>query len=201
MKKIPTLFIRKFENHKVAMVTREFTNDECKKAFLEGRATIKFDGSCCAVINGKFYKRYDAKKGKPIPKGAIKCQKEADEITGHLPCWVEIKENESTDKWFIAAYKTYEKEYGRPKGGTYEAIGKHFQGNPYNYDYDILVPHGRALAKLGERTFESLKIYLAEAPQEGIVFWIDGKPICKIKRSDFGFEWPIKEKQRGEKKD
>lgn len=142
MKKIPTLFVREYENHKVVKVTREFTNDECKRAFLEGRATVKFDGSCCAVIDGKFYKRYDAKKGKPIPDGAI---------------------------------------------------GKHFQGNPYNHDYDILVPHGRALAKLDERTFESVKTYLAGAPQEGIVFWIDEKPVCKIKRTDFGFQWPIRE--------
>lgn len=27
---------------------------------------------------------------------------------------------------------------------------------------------------------------------EGIVFWKDGEPKCKIKRSDFGFQWPVK---------
>ena len=27
---------------------------------------------------------------------------------------------------------------------------------------------------------------------EGLVFWKDGEPQCKIKRSDFEFEWPIK---------
>ena len=32
MKKIPTLFIREYENHKVVRVTKEFTNDECKKS-------------------------------------------------------------------------------------------------------------------------------------------------------------------------
>ena len=195
MKKIPTLFIREYENHKVVNVTKEFTNDECKKAFLEGKATVKFDGSCCAVIDGKFYKRYDAKKGKPIPEGAIKCQEEPDEITGHLPCWVEVKEDEPSDKWFIAAFKTYEKEYGKPKDKTYEAIGKHFQGNPYKHDYDILVPHGEALCTLDTRTFESVKSYLAEYPQEGIVFWLDGKPVCKIKRTDFGYQWPIRERE------
>ena len=25
----------------------------------------------------------------------------------------------------------------------------------------------------------------------GIVFWKDGEPRCKIKRSDFGFKWPV----------
>jgi hypothetical protein len=36
-------------------------------------ATRKYDGTACAVINRKLYKRYDAKKGKPIPEGAIPC--------------------------------------------------------------------------------------------------------------------------------
>ena len=31
--------------------------------------------------------------------------------------------------------------------------------------------------------------YLKDNYVEGIVFWKDGKPQCKIKRSDFGFEW------------
>ena len=26
---------------------------------------------------------------------------------------------------------------------------------------------------------------------EGIVFWHEGAPLCKIKRSDFGFKWPV----------
>lgn len=191
MKKIPTLFVREYDNHKVVRITREFTNDECQKAFLEGIATVKFDGSCCAVIDGKFYKRYDAKKGKSIPEGAIKCQEEADSITGHFPCWVEVKEGDPSDKWFIAAFNTYEKEYGKPTDGTYEAIGKHFQGNPYNIAYDILVPHGKAVCRLDERTFEAVKKYLAAYPQEGIVFWLAGKPVCKIKRTDFGYQWPV----------
>lgn len=28
---------------------------------------------------------------------------------------------------------------------------------------------------------------------EGLVFWFNGEPICKIKRTDFGFDWPVKE--------
>ena len=35
--------------------------------------------------------------------------------------------------------------------------------------------------------------YEKDPNEEGIVFWKDGEPQCKIKRSDFGFEWPIKE--------
>ena len=40
------------------------------------------------------------------------------------------------------------------------------------------------------RTFERIRDYLREHKIEGIVFWKDGEPRCKIKRSDFGFAWP-----------
>lgn len=75
--------------------------------------------------------------------------------------------------------------------GTYEAYGKHFHGNPYNDDYDALIKHGKAIVEV-ERTFEGIKKYLFEHEIEGLVFWNDGIPQCKIKRSDFGFEWPVK---------
>ena len=41
------------------------------------------------------------------------------------------------------------------------------------------------------RTFEGLRDYLEKHEIEGIVFWKDGEPQCKIKRSDFGFKWPV----------
>lgn len=83
MKKIPTLFKRKFdENGKLVGVL-----PEVKEGFEwvlegEGLATVKFDGSCCAIINGEFYKRYDCKKGANPPEGAIACC-DPDPITGH----------------------------------------------------------------------------------------------------------------------
>ena len=46
-----------------------------------------------------------------------------------------------------------------------------------------------------DHDFEECKIskkYLFEHEIEGLVFWKDGSPQCKIKRSDFGFEWPVK---------
>ena len=39
------------------------------------------------------------------------------------------------------------------------------------------------------RTFEGIRENLEENYIEGIVFWKDGEPKCKIKRNDFGFEW------------
>lgn len=188
MKKIPTLFERVFENHKIVDVLPNVTPG-CEWV-LEGRgkATIKFDGSCCAIINGELYKRYDAKHGKPIPEGAIKCQENPDPITGHMPCWVKCDINNPSDKWFWAAYNSnFTLDHS---DGAYEAIGKHFNGNPYNLDCDKLIKHG--IAVIGselERTFGGIKEWLSANNYEGIVFWLDGEPKCKIKRSDFGFDW------------
>ena len=192
MKKIPTLFERKFENHRVIKVLPNVIKGMEWVLNGEGDATIKIDGSCCAIINNEFYKRYDAKNGKPIPKGAIKCQQEADPITGHLPCWIKCDRFISTDKWFWAAYdnfvNTLEAYPNDNIDGTYEAIGKHFQGNPYNMEYDILVRHGQDIVDV-PRNFGGIRDWLQCHKVEGIVFWKDGLPQCKIKRSDFGFEW------------
>lgn len=34
-------------------------------------------------------------------------------------------------------------------------------------------------------------LWLVNNDQEGLVFWLNGEPVCKIKRTDFGFKWPI----------
>lgn len=72
--------------------------------------------------------------------------------------------------------------------GTYEAIGPHFRANPYNLDADVLKPHGKDIVEL-DRSFEGIRTYLETHVIEGIVFWKDGHPRCKIKRKDFGFPW------------
>ena len=71
MKKMPTLFIREFApNGGILRVTEEVTPG-CEWVLNgEGVPTEKVDGSCCAIINGRFYKRYDAKRGKTPPRGA-----------------------------------------------------------------------------------------------------------------------------------
>ena len=72
--------------------------------------------------------------------------------------------------------------------GTYEAIGPHFRANPYNLDADVLEPHGKDMVEL-DRSFEGIRTYLKTHVIEGIVFWKDGHPRCKIKRTDFGLPW------------
>lgn len=200
MKKIPTLFERIYENHKVVGITENVHPGMEWVLDGEGVATVKYDGSCCAIIDGVFYKRYDVKKGKKPPKGAIPCC-EPDPITGHWPHWVKVDRNNPADKWFVDAYENtaaWSNEGHALPDGTYEATGEHFQGDPYGMknvpgQEDILVRHGWQIVDM-DRSFDGIKNYLNEHAIEEIVFWRNGEPMCKIKRSDFGFEFPVKEK-------
>lgn len=164
MKKIPTLFERIYENHKVIGITNNIIPGMEWVLNGEGDATVKVDGSCCSIINGELYKRYGAKKGKKPPIGAIPCC-EPDSVTKHWPHWVKCNKDNAADKWFITAFEnsTY-----LLADGTYEAIGKHFQGNPYNYINDTLYPHGSDKIDV-ERTFDGIKEYLSTHNIEGIV--------------------------------
>lgn len=155
-----------------------------------------------------------------MPLNAIPCQEKADPITGHFPHWVLCDEKNPADKYHIAAFK---KLIGDKPGliwnGTYELVGKHFQGNPYNLEDDILIKHGKILLSTSfedsdrvfeytepqvidgfmttcivPRTYEQIRDYLENNYIEGIVFYRGNGEMCKIKRSDFGFEWNRKEK-------
>lgn len=192
MKKIPTLFERVYENHKVVGITEKVTPGMEWVLNGEGVATVKIDGSCTMVKDGQLYKRYDAKKVKRPPVGAISCC-EPDPVTGHWPHWVKVSADNPADKWYLNAF------INTPEtpNGTYEAIGVHFQGNPYGLSSDILEPHGKKKIEVG-RTFNEIRKYLSEHNIEGIVFWKDGEPKCKIKRTDFGFEWPVKNVKENE---
>ena len=192
MKKIPTVFVRKFENHKIVEVLNEITPG-CEEAFLHGYATIKYDGTCCMINeNGELFRRYDAKAGKTPPEGAIACC-DPDPITGHWPHWikVDVANPKPDEKWIVKAW-AYTRQFGPLAAGTYEAIGKHFNGNPYDKDNDELIAHGEDHILFMDRTYEAVKEKLRTTDYEGIVFWLNGEPVCKIKRTDFGFEWPVK---------
>ena len=194
MKKMPTLFQREFDHHRVVNITDQLTSPELAWVLAgEGIATEKIDGACCALIGEQFYKRYDAKKNKQgilkqPPVGAIPCDV-PDPVTGHWPHWVPVDEANTADQWFIAARANTP---GELTDGTYEAIGPHFNGNPHQLEQDVLVQHGVKIIQLENRSFEGIRTYLEQHCIEGIVFWKDGVPGCKIKRRDFDFEWPYK---------
>ena len=180
-----TLFKRQFEDSKIAKCLNE-VEDGCEWVINgEGYATEKLDGTCCLIKDGKIYRRYDYKKGRVLPDGAIPCQDSPDPVTGHFPHWLLCNNDNPNDKYHIEAFKKKDNW----ENGTYELIGIHFQGNPYKLDCDVLKRHGKRILKNVPRTYEGLRDYLKKHYIEGIVFYRENGEMCKIKRSDFGFDW------------
>ena len=227
MKKIPSLFLRDWENNP-SLVTRE-RNTECKWVFNnEGTPTRKWDGTCCKVKEHKLYKRYDAKfdkkKGiwKPKPEGFEPCQ-EPDEITGHQPGWIPIryitKQEQKENRYFKMAWDLINKVNSFTKGnfylnfpnpkhidGTYELVGIVINGNPEKFNGMYFVKHGyitlssiagykynheMALNVEQPLKYDAIKKFLEYSKIEGIVWHHSDGRMSKIKRSDFGLEWPV----------
>ena len=187
MKKIPTLFKRIYDGNRVKGIIDEVLSGMEWVLAGDGLATVKIDGTCCAIIGGRFHRRYDAKRGRKPPAGAIPCC-DPDPTTGHWPHWLPVDSKDRGSNWHLAAY--YNAGGICLPDGTYEAIGPHFQNNPYALTYDILEKHGNRIITDAPRSFDGLCEYLRVHNIEGLVFWKDGEPRCKIKRSDFGFKWP-----------
>lgn len=185
MKKMPTLFERQFKNHKVEKCFN-LVHENCEWVLNgKGYATEKLDGTCCMIKNNQLYRRYDYKPGKILPKGAISCQAERDAITGHWPHWLLCDRNNPADKYHFEAFD----KQNSWEDGTYELIGLHEQGNPYNLDCDVLEKHGIRKLDNVPRTYEGIKEYLCNNYIEGIVFYRENGDMCKIKRTDFGYNW------------
>ena len=185
MKKISTLF--KKDPQDLGRVINE-VNPENQWVFNgEGIATRKFDGTATAIINGELYKRYDVKKGRQVPNGAIPCQ-EADLITGHHPHWLKCDPNKNEDRYFFDGYNSLA-EFGKIEDGTYELVGEKVNCNPEKIEGHHLIKHGTKILELENLNFEYLKQYLSnpELDIEGIVFHhkSDGR-MCKLRKSDFG---------------
>lgn len=184
MKKISTLFKKNPKD--LGKVINE-VNPENEWVFTDGVPTRKYDGTATAIINGELYKRYDVKKGRQVPDGAIPCQ-EADLITGHHPHWLKCSLDKNEDKYFFEGYNSLA-ELGKVEDGTYELIGEKVQGNPEKIEGHHLVKHGAKVLQglINPMTFENLKEYLEKVDIEGIVFHhkSDGR-MCKLRKSDFG---------------
>lgn len=187
MQNIPRLFLTGRAN--------KFRADELIRPGFEwvlrgkGIATEQVDGAACAIINGRLYKRFVARpsRGAFEPDGAIHCQEYPDK-NGRMPCWIPVMDTEE-DKWYIEAYLNT--PWNR-EDGTYEAVGVHFRNNPYGLDADFLEAHGRIKVRDFPRDFYGMKEYLRTHDIEGVVFWNGGEPRCKVKKADFGFEFPDK---------
>ena len=190
MRKIPTIFIRDPSN--MSRVIRKVLLG-CERATW-GRlhATEKIDGTAMLFKDGRWWKRYLLRPNKKRPVEFVPAQDKPTE-TGKLPRWVPVG-NRSEDKWHLEGI---EKTIG-DEGQTYELVGPKVQSNPYGFLSHCLEVHGARTVPIVDCSFDGLREFLDEYRSdeklaiEGIVFWDAEKPVCKIKRRDFGLEWPLK---------
>lgn len=185
MKKISTLF--KKDPNDLGRVINE-VNPDNEWAFKNAFPTRKFDGTACAIINGELYKRYDVKKGRGVPDGAIPCQ-EPDELSGHHPHWVKCSREDKADKYHFQAFDL-RFAIGKATDGTYELCGPKIQGNPEKFTEHNLIKHGQDVLEMPNGySFEGIQDMLTHIDIEGIVFHeIGGSRMCKIRKSDFGIK-------------
>lgn len=192
MKKMPCVFVRQFVGGRVATITEE-VSPGCEWVLAgDGVATRKWDGTAVLVSSGVVFARYDAKRGKQPPPGAIPCIPEPDPVTGHWPHWVEA--NRAQDCWIREAHANAIRDAGAAlSDGTYEAVGPNIGGNADGLPAHTLVRHGDTVVALPseERAFASLRARLECTPWEGIVFHHEDGRMAKIRRDDFGFPWPM----------
>lgn len=181
MQKIISLFKRDYEGTRL-VYDEVVPGAEWVQAG-EGVATVKWDGTCCMVRDGKLYKRYDAKHGKTPPPDFEPAQ-EVDTVTGHLPGWVPVRDDDPASRWHREAFDSSLPD------GTYELVGPKVQGNPYHLETHKLHPHGADVFSNVPTDFDGLKDYLGHMPIEGIVWHHPDGRMVKIKRRDFGYSWP-----------
>lgn len=174
MKKTPTIFKRNPDNMREIL---QEPHKDCAWVFAgEGVATRKYDGTCCLIEGGKFYKRRELKDGATLPTGFVLA--DHDDTTGKMVGWVPV---DDADKWHLAAFKD-----GLPDG-TYELLGPKIQGNPEGYAEHVLLKHSEAeqFADV-PRTFDGLRDWMASRDIEGLVFHHPDGRMAKIKKRDYG---------------
>lgn len=184
MQKIISLFQRNYDGDR--LVRDEVVPGAEWVLAGEGRATRKYDGTCCRVKDGKLYKRYDAKNGKTPPEGFEPAQ-DPDPVTGHWPGWLAVGDGPD-DQWFREGLSNAKFFNGEPvevpPDGTYELCGPKVQGNPEKFPHHLLVYHGGTEVE-APRTFNELKEFMRDYPHEGIVWHHPDGRMVKIKRKDF----------------
>lgn len=190
MRKIPNVFVRDW-NGNSARVLRDVESASEWALRGEGRATRKWDGTACLVENGVLFKRYDAKHGKTPPVGFVPAQ-EPDPVTGHWPGWLETSDAKPEDCHHRAAWLALSSPLA---DGTYELCGPKIQANPEGLIALAFLRHGEPEVYIPASLpwdYDSLRDTLAVQVMEGIVFHHPDGRMAKVKRRDFGLEWPVR---------
>lgn len=188
MKKIPTLFKRDF-TQRSHPITEEL-NPACEwVARGEGVPTVKMDGTCCLIRDGKLYKRRELKGGDVPPPGFELAYR--DEETGKSFGWVPVSETAPEDRWHREAHAA---SPWNPDG-TYELVGPKVAGNPHRFVVHVLLSHDTdsrcIVGDAPPSDFHGIRDWLSSHNMEGVVWHHKDGRMAKIKRRDFGFPWPM----------
>jgi hypothetical protein len=183
MKKIISLFQRNYDGDR--LVRNEVTPGAEWVIAGEGEATRKFDGTCCLIRAGRFYKRHEVKPG-GTPPPDFEPANEIDGNTGKQQGWLPVGAGPE-DRYHREAFDRAASEGAVPVDGTYELCGPKVQGNPEGRPDHELIRHGAVRLSDCPREFEALRDCLRERSYEGIVWHHPDGRMVKIKARDFGF--------------
>lgn len=187
MKKIISLFQRNYNGDR--LVRDEIVPGAEWVTMGEGKATQKYDGTCCLVKDGKLYKRYEVKVGKQPPAN-FEPANEIDEVTGKQQGWVSVGDGPE-DRWHREAFNGNHIDgvRGNYSDGTYELVGPKVQGNPEHFNEHLLLAHSAAtVLDDAPRDYNGLQDYLKSHDIEGIVWHHPDGRMVKIKGKDFGIK-------------
>ena len=201
MQVIPVLFKRILHNN-VKYIYNEI-QEGCEWALLKKNiATVKLDGYPCLIKQGVLYKRHLRKLIKSltfnlrrvkisipvltsVPHGWVPIGCGPVASTGYWPGWLPVQKK-SDDKIYLDAYKQSSFD-----DGTYELVGPDICNNPYQLQSVQLIAHMEQVIENPPADFENIRLWLATNEVEGIVWHHQNGQKVKIRRKDFGFEWPL----------
>lgn len=200
MKKIISLFQRNYDGDR--LVRNEVTPGAEWVIAGEGIPTRKYDGTCCMVRDGKFYKRYEIKPGGKAPPN-FEPATEVDDNTGKQQGWVPVGDGPD-DRWHWEGFRNTATERGtHHDDGTYELCGPKVQGNHDGMTAHVLIRHGGVTLPDPfmhplpvPRDFNGIWEYLRRNEMEGIVWHHPDGRMVKIKTKDFGLIRPEKNSAR-----
>lgn len=183
MKKIPTLFLRDPSN--MTLVTQEINPDAAWVLATDARPSVKKDGTNIRVAVRHYVCIEVQKRRNPTRE---------EKAMGQEPGYILAKRTDPADKHIFAAVDATDFR-GWPDGAwSCEALGPKIQGGAESAT-PCLYPFSWCPEWIDDIpfTYDAIKAYLEAHEIEGIVWHEqDGERACKIKRRDFGLQWPIK---------
>lgn len=214
MRKIPTVFEREFGPDIDCPATKQ-VKPGCEWV-LNGKASMygKIDGTCVGVFGSELYRRRTVDVSRiPVtqfdewreligsvhtfldaPKDWMPAQR-LPRPNLKWPGWIKVERGNPQHKWIVRAFHNTDPTFD----GTYEAIGPKIQGNPHCVNTHCLVSHGRPfITRTFKGGYDDIIDQLEALDQfEGFIFVRGDHQMAKVKRTDFGLEWPTNKKLGG----